>query len=368
MSGELARTPLFEWHNNHGAKLVDFAGWAMPIQYGSIVSEHVATREAVGLFDVSHMGRFCFAGPGAMPFLDGLLTRRVSTLKAGQVRYSLVTNDEGGVLDDVLVSHLLANGESFYWLVVNASNRHKLLDWIQPRLGKYDVTFTDETVNTAMIAVQGPRALEIVDAMFDDGRPGDLRYFTASNGILNGVPVSVSRTGYTGEDGVEFVVPVQNAAAIWQRLIDATHSVGGRAAGLGARDTLRLEAGMPLYGHELSEELTPFDAGLGFAVHLEDRQFPGRDALASKKDSPAKTRIGLKLEGKRVPRETYPILDGETPVGEVSSGTFSPTLQHPIAMGFVTSGHGELGRQLHIDLRGRPVPATVVELPFYSRK
>lgn len=367
MSDDLARTPLYDWHANHGAKLVDFAGWAMPIQYGSIVSEHQATRETIGLFDVSHMGRFCFAGPGAMNLLEGLLTRQVASLKPGVVRYSLITNDEGGVLDDVLVSHLKVSGESFYWLVVNASNRLKLVDWIQPRIGKYDVRFTDETVNTAMIAVQGPLAMQMVDAMFSEGRPSDLRYFTASNGLLGGVPVTVSRTGYTGEDGVEFVVPADDAAKIWQQLIDGAHAAGGRAAGLGARDTLRLEAGMPLYGHELSEMIDPFQAGLGFAVQLQDRQFPGRDALVQLKSRPEKVRIGISMDGKRVPREHYSILKGDQIVGEVSSGTFSPTLQKPIAMGFVAPEFATIGESLSVDLRGRHLSATIVELPFYKR-
>ena len=339
----------------------------MPIQYGSIVSEHQSTREAVGLFDVSHMGRFCFAGSGAVTLLDGLLTRRVTDLSPGAVRYSLMTNDSGGVLDDVLVSHLVVQGESFYWLVVNAGNRDKLLRWIESRVGKYDVRFTDETLKTAMIAVQGPRSIEAVDSMFSDGRPSDLKYFTASNGLLNGIPVTVSRTGYTGEDGVEFILPADQASTVWQRLIDATHSVGGRAAGLGARDTLRLEAGMPLYGHELSEQINPYEAGLGFAVQLRDRQFPGRDALTKARDDPQKRRIGLSLDGKRVPREHYPILKSGVQVGEVSSGTFSPTLQKPIAMGFVTPDAAELDSELSVDLRGKRVSAKVVELPFYKR-
>lgn len=367
MSDPLARTPLNDWHAKHGGKLVDFAGWSMPIQYGSIVSEHVATRDVVGLFDVSHMGRFCFAGPGAVAFLEGLLTRRVEGLGVGKVRYSLVTNDQGGVLDDVLVSHLNVQGESFYWLVVNASNRQKLLDWITPRVGKYDLRFTDETLRTAMIAVQGPKAVEIADSMFSDGQPSDLAYFTACNGILNGVPVTVSRTGYTGEDGVEFVVPAEDAMDIWRRLIDAAHSVGGRAAGLGARDTLRLEAAMPLYGHELTEETTPFDAGLGFAVQLKNRSFPGRDALVEAKANPRRERIGLELEGRRVARETFKILRDGAEIGEVSSGTFSPTLQKPIAMGFVQPRSVTVGDAIEVDVRGRAVPATVVELPFYKR-
>ena len=367
MAGSLARTPLHDWHAQHGAKLVDFAGWAMPIQYGSIVSEHVATRDVVGLFDVSHMGRFCFAGPAAATFLDGLLTRRVGSLAEGQVRYSLVTNDTGGVLDDVLVSHLRVADESFYWLVVNASNRLKLLDWITPRIGKYDLRFTDETTNTAMIAVQGPQAIAVVDSMFTDGHPSELPYYNTANAILQGIPVTVSRTGYTGEDGVEFIIPVESAAALWQRLIDASHAVGGRAAGLGARDTLRLEAGMPLYGHELSENLTPYDVGLGFAVQLKDRQFPGRDALAAAKPAPQWSRIGLRLEGKRVPREGFALLHADEEIGHVSSGTFSPTLQVPIAMGLVKPGNVIVGDTVDVDIRGRTVPAEVVELPFYKR-
>ena len=339
----------------------------MPIQYGSIVTEHHATRNAVGLFDVSHMGRFCFVGPAAPQFLDGLLTRNVATLSAGKVRYSLMTNDDGGVLDDVLVSHLLVGDQPFYWLVVNASNREKLLQWIQPRVGKYDLRFTDETLNTAMIAVQGPSALEIVDELFQDGKPSDLKYFTASNGIVNGVPVTVSRTGYTGEDGVEFVLPANDALSLWERLHERASSIGGGAVGLAARDTLRLEAGMPLYGHELGEDMDPYQAGLGYAVNLKNRQFPGRDALEKLRSAPSKVRVGLVLEGRRVPREEYAVKHGDQAIGHVSSGTFSPTLNHPIAMAFVSPEFANVGTEVTVDLRGKGLPAQVVELPFYKR-
>ena len=371
---DLARTALYDWHAQNGAKLVDFAGWEMPIQYGSIVEEHQATREAAGMFDVSHMGRFCFTGPAAQTFLNGLLSRNVAKLKAGTVRYSLITNEQGGVLDDVLVSHLSVQDQSFYWLVVNASNRTKLLDWIQPRIGDYDLTFSDETLNTAMLAIQGPRALELVDELFTDGKPSELGYYTAANGILqDGTPVTVSRTGYTGEDGVEFVLPTGQALPVWEQLIDRMRAVGGRAAGLGARDTLRLEAGMPLYGHELSESINPYEVGLGFACQLKDRTFPGRDALADiseqfKQGKAARVRVGLAVEGKRVPREGYTILQGGTEVGTVTSGTFSPTLNVPIAMGFVSPSASEIGTELQIDVRGKPVAGKVVELPFYKRQ
>ena len=342
----------------------------MPIQYGSIVAEHQATRQSVGLFDVSHMGRFCFAGPDAAPLLDRLLTRRVSDLGPSRIRYSLVTDESGGVLDDVLVSHLTTSDESFFWLVVNASNRKKLLDWITPHASKCNVRFTDETLATAMIAVQGPRALEVVDRMFpDSGKPSQLAYYTGAGGLLDGIPVTVSRTGYTGEDGVEFVLPAESALPIWERLVKAAAEVGGRAVGLGARDTLRLEAGMPLYGHELTEQINPYQAGLGFAVSLKDRSFPGRDALEQvKNDSQLPRRVGLVMSGKRVAREGHGILDGGEPIGQVTSGTFSPTLQRPIAMGYVPQDVAVPGRELSVEIRGRTESAKVVELPFYKRK
>ncbi len=368
MSTTLARTPLHDWHAQHGAKLVEFAGWSMPVYYESIVPEHRATRQCVGLFDISHMGRFCFVGPGAVPLLEGLLTRRVDNLGPGRVRYSLITNDTGGIVDDVPVSHLATGDQSFYWLVVNASNRDKLLSWITPRVGSHDVRFTDETLNTAMMAVQGPRALDVVDAMFSQGKPSELEYYTGTGALLDGIPVTVSRTGYTGEDGVELVVPTAEAAHIWERLISGAREVGGRPAGLGARDTLRLEAGMPLYGHELSEDINPYQAGLGFAIHLPGREFPGRAALERAKAEPSLSRrVGLLLDGKRIPREQYPILDGEEQVGQVTSGTFSPSLQKPIAMGYVSSSVAHVGQKLNIEIRGRKEPAKVVKLPFYKR-
>jgi aminomethyltransferase len=365
MSGTLQKTPLHAWHEAHGAKLVDFAGWSMPTHYRSIVEEHVATRTACTLFDVSHMGRFVFTGPAACNFLEGLLTRRVTSLGPGAVRYAMITNDHGKVLDDVLVSRF--PDPHRYGLVVNASNREKLLRWIEPRLGKYDLQFSDKTADTAMIAVQGPLAISIADAQIRDIVPSELKYYEVGYGRWRDTPLTVSRTGYTGEDGVELTVPRAIAADLWQALIDAIQPQGGGPAGLGARDTLRLEAGMPLYGHELSEELTPFDAGLGFAVQLKDRAFPGSDALRVAKSSPAKSRIGLRLDGKRVPREHYAVFRDESQIGEISSGTYSPTLSQPIAMALVAAKSAGVGDTLTVDLRGKRLSATVVGLPFYTR-
>lgn len=345
--------------------MVGFAGWSMPVQYGSIVEEHAAVRTKAGLFDVSHMGRIRFDGPQATAFLDRMLTRRVTDIPAGKIRYSLVTNEQGGILDDVLVYHLLeANGTPFNMLVVNASNREKLLAWFQQHGSDApEIGLRDMTVETAMIAVQGPKALELVRPLVaaDVTHAG---YYSGIVTTIEDLPALVSRTGYTGEDGFELTLPASAAVAIWERLVEG----GGAPAGLGARDTLRLEAAMPLYGHELSEQLNPYQANLGFAVQLAGRSFVGSAALAAAAAQPvAAKRVGLTLNGKRVPREHYPVLAGGVPVGEITSGTFSPTFQRPIAMAYVAPEQAQVGAELAVDIRGQMEPATVVKLPFYSR-
>lgn len=369
MTATLAQTPLHDWHAAHGARMVDFAGWSMPVQYSSIIAEHTATRTAAGLFDVSHMGRLRFTGPGAASFLDGLVTRRVTDLQSGHVRYALVTNDHGGVLDDVLVYHLPhEEGGTYYGMVVNAGNREKIVHWIDEHLGnRGDVRFTDVTTATAMIAVQGPRALELLQPQVQTDL-ASMKYYHAVEEPIKEKTTVISRTGYTGEDGFELIIPASIATEMWERLMTEGESKGIVAAGLGARDTLRLEAGMPLYGHELTEEITPIEAGLDFAVNLDDRNFPGADALrAIKKDGPKRIRIGLELSGKRVPREHYGIHAADQAIGEITSGTFSPTVQKPIAMGYVPPQHGQPGTELSIDIRGSREPARVVKLPFYKR-
>lgn len=368
MSDNLARTPLHDWHAAHGGRMVDFAGWSMPVQYASIALEHTATRTAAALFDVSHMGRFRFDGPGAGALLDRLLTRRVLGMAAGKIRYSLVTNEAGGILDDVLVYHLVEDGRPFHLLVVNASNRAKIASWIKSHLAMSDeVAFSDRTLETAMIAVQGPRALQIARSLVADN-PSGLDYYTGAVSQIGGAKGIVSRTGYTGEDGCELIVPAEAALDLWTRLYSLGKEHGLAAAGLGARDTLRLEAAMPLYGHELSEQINPIQAGLDFAVNLKDREFVGRAAIAKLKGDPAlPKRVGLELLSKRVPREHYPILAGGQRVGEVTSGTFSPTLQKPIAMGYVPAGASAVGTELAVDIRGSAEAARVVKLPFYTR-
>ncbi len=375
MTKVMDQTPLHDWHANHGGRMVDFAGWSMPVQYGSIVDEHHATRRAVGLFDISHMGRLRFDGADAGAFLDSLLTRRVDNLKVGQVRYSLMTADDGGILDDVLVYRL----DDRYMLVVNASNREKIVAWLNKHLSDAgDVQLTDETFDTAMIAVQGPKAVELAAELLDSD-PGEMKYYNVgkANVSLPGgesVPALVSRTGYTGEDGVELIVPNAAAVPLWQELLSRGESRGATPVGLGARDTLRLEAAMPLYGHELNEQITPQQAGLDFAVHLsvksEDRErnFPGAAAMRELKDGPPlPCRVGLVAEGRRAPREGCAIVADGVTVGEVTSGTHSPTLEKPIAMAYVPAELSATGTQVTVDLRGKELPAVVVELPFYER-
>ncbi|MFT7644251.1 MAG: aminomethyltransferase [Pirellulaceae bacterium] len=369
MTTTLLQTPLHSWHEENNGRLVDFAGWSMPVQYSSIVDEHVATRTKATLFDVSHMGRLRFGGEGATAFLDHLLTRRVTGLADGAVRYSLVTNEQGGILDDVLIYRLGEMDDALpYMMVVNASNREKIVEWIGQHVTD-DVTVEDHTIETAMIAAQGPTAWAAITAV--TGVAVDsLRYYEVSKTTIEGQESWISRTGYTGEDGCELIVPAALGLPLWQQLLEAGAAGGMIAAGLGARDTLRLEAAMPLYGHELNEDIDPLQAGLGFAIQFKDRNFIGRDALLAKKsDATALKRVGLvKPGGGRVPREhSLLVVDGNQ-VGEVTSGTFSPTLKEPIAMAYVQPEFAATGTELSVDIRGRCEPVTVVDLPFYSRK
>ncbi|MEX2168487.1 MAG: glycine cleavage system aminomethyltransferase GcvT [Pirellulales bacterium] len=367
----LARTPLYDWHVAHGGRMVDFAGWSMPVQYGSIVEEHQATRRAVGMFDVSHMGRLEFFGPDAMAFLDQVVTRRVTDMQPGQVRYGLVCNEQGGILDDVLVYRLSSDSTQTDWpsfmMVVNASNREKIVQWLDKQQSGYAVDFKDVTTSTAMIAVQGPKAIELVKPLLDFDITA-MRYYRCAFGSLGDEPGWISRTGYTGEDGIEWIGGADAAERVWSKVMSRAKACGGSAAGLGARDTLRLEAAMPLYGHELNEEITPIEAGLDFAVSLKDRDFIGRGALlAAKGNTKQPVRVGLQLEGRRVAREHSRILQGDDDVGYVTSGTFSPTFERPIAMAYVRPSVAAIGTRLAADIRGTAAAATVVPLPFYDR-
>jgi aminomethyltransferase len=372
-AAELARTPLHDWHVAHGGRMVDYAGWSMPVLYTSIAAEHTATRTSVGLFDVSHMGRLRVFGPGAARFLDAHLTRRVIDMRPGQVRYSLVCNDEGGILDDVLVYRLAdddaADEAPAFQVVVNSCNRAKIVGWLIERLPDFAARLDDVTSTTAMLAVQGPLSIKLLDPLVDHDLTA-MRYYTSAETRLEGRPVFVSRTGYTGEDGCEVVCTAADVLDVWQTVVAAgdEEEVDVQPVGLGARNTLRLEAAMPLYGHELTEQINPIQAGLDFAVNLADREFVGRAALVRLSgDLNQPVRVGLQLDGRRVPRQGCQVLDGDQPIGEVTSGTFSPTFQRPIAMAYVRPTVQAVGTRLAIDIRGTAHAAAVVPLPFYER-
>jgi aminomethyltransferase len=362
----LKRTPFYDFHVSAGGRIVDFAGWEMPVMYRSIVDEHVHTRNSGSIFDVSHMGRLAISGKDAIAFLNLVFTRNVEAMKVGQCRYGLICNESGGILDDVIVYRDKKN-----WLmVVNASNRDKINEHFHKVRKDRDLDFdlADQTESTAMIALQGPKVIDKVKEHLD-AVANLKRYEFVSDTFMLLIKYTVSRTGYTGEDGVELILPAKMAPTAMKMLAgkfdrpDATL----KPAGLGARDTLRLEAGMPLYGHELSESIDPISAGLSWAVDL-NKNFIGAEALRKiAADGPKRKLVGLVLEGRRIARQgTLITKDGQT-VGEVTSGTFSPTLQKSIAMAYVDSALAAEGTPLVADIKGEANPAMVVKLPFYKR-
>lgn len=359
----MLKTACYDWHVACGGRMVDFAGWEMPVQYSSIIEEHHAVRRAAGLFDIAHMGRLIFRGAEACELLDSLVTNDVTQLAVGQIRYAMVVNEQGGILDDVLIYRF----ESYYLLVVNASNRLKIVDWIAEHSGGFDATVSDVTTEQFMLALQGPKAIDILNPLVTDDISA-LKYYTGFETTLSGITAVVTRTGYTGEDGFEVILPVEHAAEFWETLIARGKDVGLLPAGLGCRDTLRLEAAMPLYGHEMDESTDPWTAGLGFGVRLKAGDFIGKESLvASKKSSERLQRVGLVLEGKRIAREGALLIVGGDTVGRVTSGTFSPTLEKSLAMGYLPKQHTDVGTVIDVDIRGKQIAATVVALPFYKR-
>ena len=352
-------TPLFELHQSLGGRMVDFAGWQMPVQYKSIVEEHLAVRASVGAFDISHMGRFSLYGPGAQAHLAHFVTCSVATMIQGQVKYGLILNEQGGTCDDVLVYHL---GD--HWaLVVNASNRQKIWTLILASLPETEVRLVDETLETAMVAIQGPNAIALCQDIANTNF-SNMGNYSAQNLTYRGCEILVSRTGYTGEDGMEWSVPSYLVDRLAKDL--ETHRVPW--CGLGCRDTLRLEAGMPLYGHELDEAIDPLQAGLGFAVRKPLEGFVGAGALASRMmNQSRRIRKGLMLSGKRISRQGDKIYQGDREIGVVTSGTFGPTVSASIAMALIDPAFSQCLEPLEIDVRGKRERATVTPLPFYKR-
>jgi aminomethyltransferase len=362
-------TPLYKVHESLGATLTDFAGWSMPLRYGSESVEHNAVRQAAGLFDLSHMGEIFVTGPQAAAALDHALVGYLSILEVGRARYTMICDERGRVLDDLIVYRPAA--ETFL-VVANASNYERVAAELADRAEPYDAAVSDRSTSYALIAVQGPAAQRILASLTDADLSG-LRYYAALQSSVAGFDALVARTGYTGEDGFELFVSPADAAPLWQALTDAGEPHGLRPAGLSARDTLRLEAGMPLYGNELTAEHTPFDAGLGRVVRFDKRgddiggDFVGRAALEAVKDVPPRRRlVGLAAFGRRVPRHGYAVVprDGGAAVGEVTSGAPSQSLGRPIAMAYVDSG---ATGPLAVDIRGTREPVEIVDLPFYRR-
>ena len=352
------RTALYDWHVSHKARMIEFGGWEMPVQYSSIMDEHKAVRTSAGLFDISHMGRLSLAGQEVLTLLQKVFTNDAAKMKDFQVRYGLICNEKGFILDDVLVYRW-----PYGWaMVVNASNRLKIVDWLNQHKVGLDAEIQDQTLDTVMIAVQGPKAIELCQGMFE-ANPAELKYYHATPTRYQNNPCVVSRTGYTGEDGIEVMCAKRFGVELAEDLIQR----GVIPCGLGARDTLRLEAAMPLYGHELSESIDPLQAGLSWAVKFDKGDFIGRSAILDTQPLNQRKRVGLELEGKRAAREGCAILYGSREVGKVTSGSFAPWLQKSIAMGYVEPKLSLLGTMLMIDIRGSLTPARVVALPFYKR-
>jgi aminomethyltransferase len=356
-NSDLQRTPLAEVHPRMGARMVDFAGWWMPVQYGGIMQEARAVRQGVGMFDISHMGRFHLQGTQSIAVLENLTTNDVSALNDGAAQYSLLTNPQGGVIDDIIVYRLAAD---HLLVVVNAANADKDKAWILQHLPA-SVSLQDATAQTAMIAVQGPQAIGLVSQLFTQNL-ADLPRFHFTTFSWQGHSVFAARTGYTGEDGVELIVDASDAQPLWNSL----HQAGAVPCGLGARDVLRIEAGYPLYGHELNEDINPIEAGLGWVVS-KSKQFIGAEAIRRvREQGPVRKLVGLEVEGRMVARQGYLVqVNGQT-VGEITSGTFSPTLEKSIAMAFVNSEHSRVGNEVQVDMRGKPVPARIVSRRFVN--
>lgn len=359
------RTPLYDCHLQAGARMVPFAGWEMPVQYAGVIEEVRATRQRAGLFDISHMGEFTIQGPGALAWLNGMTTNDVARLRPGRAQYSLLCLENGGIRDDVLLYQL---ADEQYLMVVNASNTAADWEWLKAHRVA-GVALADLSSETALIAVQGPGAASFL-AGLTEANLTSLRRFDALEGDVAGVPCLISRTGYTGEDGFELFT-WEDPIPLWRALVEAgsvptERGPAAQPCGLGARDVLRIEAGNVLYGHEISEQVNPLAAGLDWVIKLEKGPFIGSEAIAAVREAgPAFRLVGLLMRGRAIPRQGYPVLHEGEPVGEVTSGTFSPTLHQPIGMAYVPTRLSTPGTSLAVEIRGRSEPAVVTALPFY---
>jgi aminomethyltransferase len=361
----LHETALVDEHRALGARLIEFGGWLMPVQYTGILEEHRAVRERAGLFDLSHMGELFVDGPAAGDALAAAVVSDPRTLAIGKAQYSMICAADGGIIDDLIIYRL---GADRYLVVANAGNARIVSDELADRLEGSSAVLDDRSMVTSLVAIQGPAAAGILEPLTDVDL-GALRYYAIAEGHVAGIPALVARTGYTGEDGFEVFVDWARGPEVWRALADAGREAGALPCGLGARDTLRLEAGMPLYGNELDRSTNPFEAGLGRTVKLDKPGgFVGREALARiAAQGPARRLVGLEVTGRGIARHGYRVMRDGQPEGVVTSGTQSPTLGRPIAMAYVHPENGEPGTILDVEIRDQPVAATIVALPFYRR-
>jgi len=362
-SSDLRRTPLFDCHVDAGAKLVDFAGWEMPVQYEGVIDEHRMVRNAAGLFDVSHMGEILVRGAEAESYLQSLTPNDVSKLSTGRAHYSGLLTEQATYIDDLLVYRL---DDDQFLLVINAANTEKDFEWLQSQ-SREGVEVMDVSDQYALLALQGPKATEILSSLTEYDLDS-LKYYRFAIDTVAGMEALISRTGYTGEDGFELYVAPEFAAKIWVELLSSGKDAALQPAGLGARDTLRLEAAMALYGHEIDDTTTPLNAGLGWVVKLGKGDFVGRQRLVEQSDKGlAEKLIGFEIVGRGIARQGHSVIVGDEAVGRVTSGTWSPSFEKAIGMAYVPVSLSEIDTDLTIDVRGRPVAAKVVQLPFYKR-
>lgn len=358
------KTPLYEAHVKAGGKIVPFGGYLLPVQYQTgVIKEHMAVRTQAGLFDVSHMGEILCEGEDALANLEQILTNQFANMVDGQARYSPMCNEQGGTVDDLIV---YKRCDEHYFIVVNAANKDKDYQWmLDHQFGR--VTFTDVSEQYAQLALQGPKAMEILKKVTDEENIPKKYYHAVFDTQAAGIPCIISKTGYTGEDGVELYLDSKDAEKMWDALLEAGKEEGLIPCGLGARDTLRMEAAMPLYGHEMNDEVTPLETGLGFAVKMKKEDFIGKAALEAAGE-PKRKRIGLKVTGRGIIREDQPVYVEDQLIGRTTSGTHCPYLGYPAAMALVDAAYAEPGTRVKAEVRGRMVEAEIVPLPFYKRE
>jgi len=362
---QLKKTPLFDSYEEYGGKVIDFAGWALPVQFEGIIQEHEAVRNSAGLFDVSHMGEVDITGKDAFKFVQYLVANDVSVLVDNQVLYTPMCYPDGGVVDDLLVYKF---DDEHYYLVINAGNIDKDFDWMIKNAGDFDVNLKNISSETAQLAIQGPKAEKILQKLTKTDLSEIKFFFCNRNVLISGIKCMVSRTGYTGEDGFEIYTDPEGVVKLWREILETGKEDGLKPVGLGARDTLRFEACLPLYGNELSKDVTPLEAGIGFFVKLGKENFIGKDALVKQKEEGLKRKIvGFELKDRGIPRHGYEVYAGEEKIGVVTTGYSAPTVKKNIGLALIDAKYSELGTQISIQIRNKMIPAEVISKKFYSK-